>query len=104
MHDLKNIHPFTPRTYELHELNPEQYPATYTFPDGYTVPVKCYTEASDGKLIPVLGMRMMSDNDWQLKALNDRLERREVYEALGEDVDSTIAKLRAWFLEYESAI
>lgn len=104
MNSTMKSNPYALKNYELNELNPEQYPSTYTFPDGRIVAVKRYTESPSGKLVPVLNLRMMTDYEWQLAALKDRLERPAVYEALGEDVEASIAKLTTWLNSCEVAV
>ena len=47
---------------------------------------------------------MMSDMKWQQLALQSRLEHRERYEARGEDVDATIARLRAWIAAHQGEL
>lgn len=84
------------RRYELKDLDPNRYPATYELPSGKRVPVAYYVEGAGGALVPMLDVPMMSDMKWQQLALQSRLEHRERYEALGEDVDATIARIRAW--------
>lgn len=50
--------------------------------------------------IPVLNIKQMSDYDWQLNCLKDRLEHPEKY-ADFEDVDETVKKLRKWLDEHK---
>ena len=88
------------RFYEPKDLDPNRYPATYELPSGKRLPVAYYVEGTCGALVPVLDVPMMSDLAWQQKCLQDRLEHRERYEALGEDVDETIARIRAWIAAY----
>lgn len=95
--------PGAPRRYELKDLDPNRYPATYELPSGKRPPVAYYVEGTCGALVPMLDIPMMSDLAWQQKCLQDRLEHRERYEALGEDVDATIARLRAWIAAHQGA-
>lgn len=48
--------------------------------------------------IPVLNIKQMSDYQWQLNCLNDRLEHPEKY-ADSENVEETIKHLRKWLEE-----
>lgn len=48
--------------------------------------------------IPVLNIKQMSDYQWQLNALNSRLEHPELYEA-SENVEESIEHLRKWLEE-----
>ena len=48
-----------------------------------------------------MGVRFMSDYDWQLHALNDRLMNREKYERFGEDVDRVVARLQRQLMDLE---
>ena len=89
------------RRYELKDLDPNRYPATYELPSGKRVPVAYYVEGAGGALVPMLDVPMMSDMKWQQLALQSRLEHRERYEARGEDVDATIARLRAWIAAHQ---
>ena len=65
------------RRYELKDLDPDRYPATYELPSGQRVPVAYYVEGAGGALVPMLDIPMMSDMKWQQKCLRDRLEHRE---------------------------
>ena len=42
----------------------------------------------------------MSDYQWQLNCLNDRLEHPEKYQA-DENVPETIAKIKQWLAEHK---
>lgn len=95
--------PGVPRRHDLKDLDPNRYPATYELPSGKRVPVAYYVEGAGGALVPMLDVPMMSDMKWQQLALQSRLEHRERYEARGEDVDATIARLRAWIAAYQGA-
>ena len=69
---------------------------------GKTYPVDGYVKAPnlDG-VVPIVGMKMMSDYRWQLNSLMSRINNPEVYrENLGEDVDAVIAKLTSWVTEH----
>lgn len=48
--------------------------------------------------IPVLNLKQISDYQWQLNCLNDRLEHPEKY-ADSENVEETISHLRKWLEE-----
>lgn len=50
--------------------------------------------------IPVLDIPQVSDYQWQLNCLNDRLEHPEKYAAF-ENVEERIAYLRKWLKEHE---
>lgn len=50
--------------------------------------------------LPLVDVPMMSGYKWQLRALEDRLENPEKYQAVGEDVEEAIAQLREWLEEY----
>lgn len=102
-HTLLPHVPGAPRRYELKDLNPDRYPATYELPSGDRVPVAYYVECPGGKLAPHLDIPMMSNMKWQQKCLQDRLEHRERYEARGQDVDATIARIRAWIAAQQGA-
>lgn len=51
--------------------------------------------------VPVLDLPQMSDYDWQLCCLNDRLEHPQKYEGL-ENVAERIAHLRSWLKKHEA--
>lgn len=51
--------------------------------------------------VPIVDIPQMSDYQWQLDCLNDRLQNPEKYEKF-ENVEETIAKLRKWFKEREA--
>lgn len=51
-----------------------------------------------GEVVPLVDIPQMSDYEYQLMALNDRLERPEYYER-SENVPETIEKLKAWLSE-----
>jgi len=92
------------RRHDLKDLDPNRYPATYELPSGKRVPVAYYVEGAGGALVPMLDVPMMSDMKWQQLALQSRLEHRERYEARGEDVDATIARLRAWIAAHQGEL
>lgn len=50
--------------------------------------------------IPVLNLKQMSDYQWQLNCLNDRLEHPEKY-ADSENVEETIEHLHKWLAEHQ---
>ena len=50
--------------------------------------------------MPIVNIPMMSDYEWQLECLNDRLEHPEKY-ADSENVPQVIEQLKHWFLDYE---
>ncbi len=52
--------------------------------------------------IPVLNLKQMSDYQWQLGALNSRLEHPEYYED-SENVEETIERLRKWLAEHKES-
>lgn len=52
--------------------------------------------------IPVLNLKQMSDYQWQLGALNSRLEHPEYY-ADSENVEETIKRLRKWLAEHKES-
>ena len=52
--------------------------------------------------VPRVDLPMMSDQRWQVVALEDRLAHREKYED-SEEVDSVIADLRKWLAEHALA-
>ena len=55
-----------------------------------------------GGYVPLVDLSMISDYQWQAKALEHRLTHRENYEG-HEDVDSVIAYLRRWLSEHGKA-
>lgn len=57
-------------------------------------------ETNEQFYVPIVNIPMMSDYQWQLNCLNDRLEHPEKYEA-DEDVPKTIAKIKQWLSEHE---
>lgn len=60
-------------------------------------PVLGYIKTKQAGVVPLVDIPMMSDYEWQEKALLSRLENPEFYrKALGEDVETTIAKIRKW--------
>lgn len=57
------------------------------------------------KNVPFVDIPMMSDFKWQLRNLQDRLERPEIYrEILGEDVELVISDLMSWLSEHVPAL
>lgn len=52
-----------------------------------------------GGYVPLVELPMMSDYQWQAKALEHRITHRENYEGC-EDVDGVIAQLRTWLAEH----
>lgn len=48
--------------------------------------------------VPIVDIPQISDYQWQLDCLNDRLQHPEKYEDI-ENVEETIAKLRKWLAE-----
>lgn len=62
---------------------------------GRSYPVMGYVTSEELGTAPLVDIPMMSDYRWNMKALQSRLENPEMYrEALGEDVEAVIAKLR----------
>lgn len=51
-----------------------------------------------GKL-PIVDVPAISDYQWRVQSLQERLLHREVYEQF-EDVDTVIARLRKWLFEH----
>lgn len=51
--------------------------------------------------VPIVDIPQISDYQWQLDCLNDRLQHPEKYEDF-ENVEETIAKLRKWLAEREA--
>lgn len=51
--------------------------------------------------VPIVDIPQISDYEWQLNCLNDRLQHPEKYEDI-ENVEETIAKLRKWLAEREA--
>lgn len=51
--------------------------------------------------VPIVDIPQISDYEWQLNCLNDRLQHPEKYEDF-ENVEETIAKLRKWLAEREA--
>ena len=49
-----------------------------------------------------MGVRFMSDYDWQLAAMNDRLMNRQKYIDAGENVDAVVDKIQRWLMSYEN--
>lgn len=50
--------------------------------------------------IPIVDIPQVSDYQWQLNSLNDRLQHPEKY-ALFEDVEEHIAQLRQWLATHK---
>ena len=50
--------------------------------------------------IPIVDIPQVSDYQWQLDCLNDRLEHPEKYESF-EDVEEHIAQLRQWLATHK---
>lgn len=69
--------------------------------NGKAYPVICGAVMKNGTKVPVIDLNQMSDYQWQLGCLNDRLEHPEKYAAIGEDVEKAVARLRAWLKEHE---
>lgn len=73
---------------------------------GKEYPIIGYTTLKNGNgeviqdAIPVLDIPQVSDYQWQLDCLNDRLEHPEKYAAF-ENVEERIAYLRKWLKEHE---
>lgn len=49
-----------------------------------------------------MGVRFMSDYEWQLHALNDRLMNRQKYVDAGENVDAVVDKIQRWLMSYDA--
>ena len=64
----------------------------------YEVEERVYSEYV-GDYVPLINLHWITDEEWQLHALQDRLSEPEKYAALGEDVPAHIKKLRAWLDE-----
>ena len=67
---------------------------------GKLHPVSGYAKDETGREIPVVDIPVVSDYDWQRSCLESRLRHPEANEP-NEDVESAIAKLRAWLEEHE---
>lgn len=52
-----------------------------------------------GEYVPLVDLPVISDFQWQVKALEHRLTHRENYEGR-EDVDGVIAYLRKWLVDH----
>lgn len=65
-------------------------------------PVTDYVWSRTYGYVPRVDLPMISDQRWQVMALEDRLAHREKYED-SEDVDSVIADLRKWLAEHALA-
>ena len=63
--------------------------------EGY---IKADNSAPDSQFIPLLNIPFMSDYNWQLNCLKDRLEHPEKYEKT-EDVTAAINRLKNWLAE-----
>lgn len=60
-------------------------------------PVIGYVTTKQTGTVPLVDIPMMSDYEWQEKALQSRLANPEFYrKALGEDVEAAIARIREW--------
>ena len=57
-----------------------------------------------GDLLPVVNFSMASDYNLQYAALQDRISNPDKYRDCGEDVDATIARLKAWLAEHTTDV
>ena len=83
------------------ELAPAQPGEVYRLA-GQDYPVTARVKMQGGLNVPLVDLPMMSDQRWQVMALEDRLAHREKYED-SEEVDSVIADLRKWLAEHALA-
>lgn len=70
--------------------------------NGREIPIVGMIETEQFGLLPVLDLPQMSDYQWQLNCLNDRLEHPDEYEGR-ENVPEVVAKLRKWLEEHAPA-
>ena len=68
--------------------------------NGKSYPIIGTAKKNNGDRVPVVGLPLMSDYEWQKGCLLSRLEHREEYLALGEDVDAAIDRLWKYLTEY----
>lgn len=78
---------------ETYEINGKEYPIA-----GYVETAN--EDTGESSYIPVVDIPMMSDYNWQLLALNDRLSHPERYEAT-ENVKETVERLYGWLREHK---
>ena len=71
---------------------------------GREYPVVGFVEDKRFGKLPLVDIPMMSDYQWHLRCLENRLENPEVYRQSGEDVEATIAKLRETLVGYGEAV
>lgn len=60
---------------------------------GREYPVTGYVESDGIGAVPIVGIRMMSDEEWHRSCLESRKKHPEVYREMGEDVEAVIAML-----------
>lgn len=64
---------------------------------GRDFPVLGHVTVKHIGTVPLVDLPMMSNYEWQMRNLQDRLEHPEVYrEILVEDVEAVCAGLREW--------
>lgn len=63
--------------------------------NGVKYPVTGYAEHENLGVFPVVDMPIMSNYNWKMNCLQDRLKNRELY-AQFEDVDAAILRLQNW--------
>lgn len=68
--------------------------------DGEAYPIIGGTQMKDGTKVPIIDLPLQSDYEWQRGCLLDRLEHREKYISIGEDVDAVIERLLSWLEEH----
>lgn len=67
--------------------------------DGIEIPIEGTINIKGIGEVPILDVRMLTDYEWQLSALHDRLEHPERYSRY-EDVAQTVAKLKDWLRQH----
>lgn len=77
---------------EMYKIFNTDYPIVMKVPSG-----------KKGETVPVVDIPMMTDYDWQKKALESRLKYKEKYASL-ENVDKTIKELREWLNEHKKSL
>lgn len=72
---------------------------------GRCFPITSYAvRESTGEVVPLVDIPMMSDYQWHLRGLRDRLEHPERYRAIGEDVEEVVAQLQEWLEEHSEGV
>lgn len=74
--------------------------ATYEI-NGEQLPVCGYVQSAGYGTVPLVDLHLMTDYEWQRRALDDRIRHPEKYSDT-EDVAATVQRLTEWLLSHAS--